>query len=146
MKIWFQNRRYKCKRQLCEKPLDGSTSEEIISNNNLNSPENHQELSNDDVLMPEEDQDDTQIYHPQSESSPILPPYSTLYGNPVQQNQYGYNPAISHQQQPDFYQAVAPGMPPVAVNDAAAAAHFYGTFHQQQQQHLNNYSSSVRAW
>ena len=145
MKIWFQNRRYKCKRQLCEKPLDGSTSEEIISNNNLNSPENNQELSNDDLLMPEDDQDDTQIYHPQSESSPILPPYSTLYGNPVQQNQqYGY-PAIS-QQQPDFYQAVAPAMPPVAVNDAAAAAHFYGTFHQQQQQHLNNYSSSVRAW
>uniref|UniRef100_A0A0P6G048 Homeobox protein Nkx-2.5 n=1 Tax=Daphnia magna TaxID=35525 RepID=A0A0P6G048_9CRUS len=158
VKIWFQNRRYKCKRQLSEKPLDSNSittspepgtattpirkmaEDSIVSSTGLGTPSEAEES----ILYQHSAHD------PHLQQHPVLPPYSTLYSH--QQHPatsaltYGSAPSSYHHHQDMAYSgtpaetagyyALMGGNVGNNVSGGGAGQNF----------HQHSFSSSVRAW
>lgn len=148
MKIWFQNRRYKCKRQLSDKPLDGSGANEMTTCLSATPPPLVDEptapmmhadktddiiiSANEDALMlPEQAQQPEPVVYGQQQQ---LPPYSTLYGNAVTNPYGGYGGQ-------DLNYITSGGTMDPSTNYYPANS---SSFHHQQ--HGFSSSASVRAW
>ncbi|KAI9554207.1 hypothetical protein GHT06_019479 [Daphnia sinensis] len=158
VKIWFQNRRYKCKRQLSEKPLDSNSittspepgtattptrkmaEDSIISSNGLGTSSETEES----ILYQHSAHD------PHLQSHPVLPPYSTLYSHQQHPTTpaltYGNTPSSYHHHQDMAYSgtpadtagyyALMGGNVGNNVSGGSAGQNF----------HQHSFSSSVRAW
>ena len=149
MKIWFQNRRYKCKRQLSDKPLDSS-------NGMATSPEPEtaastplrNKMTDDSIIAPSaggSESEEQMIYHHDlhHQQHSVLPPYSTLYhqnpaaltyGNSYHHQDMNYPVSGPPPSEPASYYALM-GSNSGNVGSAGGQA-----FHQ------HSFSSSVRAW
>lgn len=148
MKIWFQNRRYKCKRQLSDKPMD-STSGMVPSpeTESMTTPlRKMTDESNITSVSAPETEEPNMIYHHHDlhqQQDPILPPYSTLYNhqNSTATLPYSGTPSY-HQQDMSYHGTGAPGEAAsyYALMGGSNATGAGQPFHQ------HSFTSSVRAW
>lgn len=163
VKIWFQNRRYKCKRQLTDKPLESgvsvATSPETPSVNensmhkladeSINSigsatsagPLGHRHqvsIENDEPVV----MSNGVPYQDSQQPASGLPPYSSLYNPPPMP--YASGTGYNHQ---EMSYACPVSAPP------AESSGYYGlvgnsgsNVSSAQSFHQHSFSSSVRAW
>lgn len=141
MKIWFQNRRYKCKRQLSDKPLDSS-------NGMIDSPETTattpiRKMAEDNIMSTAVVSTETEeaiVYH-HDQPHPVLPPYSTLYNQHPAPSAVNYAPTYHHHQDLAYSSApVDSGYYALMASNPANVGNAGQGFHQ------HSFSSSVRAW
>lgn len=163
VKIWFQNRRYKCKRQLSDKPLDSSNSiatspEPGTATTPLRKMTEDTMITSTGVVGTPSEPEESILYQhtsndplvQQQQQHPVLPPYSTLYSHQQHHpSSSGYSnvPSSYHHHQ-DMGYSGAPAessgyytlMGGNGVNNVSAAGVAGQNFHQ------HSFSSSVRAW
>ncbi|XP_046651797.1 homeobox protein Nkx-2.3-like [Daphnia pulicaria] len=159
VKIWFQNRRYKCKRQLSDKPLDSSNSiatspEPGTATTPIRKMAEDSMISSSGVVGTPSEAEESILYQhsandplQQQQQHPVLPPYSTLYNHQQHPSSSAYSnnvPSSYHHHQDMGYSgapAESAGYYLMGGGNAGNSGVVAGqNFHQ------HSFSSSVRAW